>query len=154
MSGNVSVETDQTGWTGSYNSASSVTRVEPAGGSYDGLWALQVARKSGSGAAGVNNANPIWVTNTTAGQSYEGSVLVNPSVAGEKISLLVKETTPSGTVVSSHVTTITAASGWQQITSTYTAQNSGDDIRYSMYASNLASTTQNFLADCYGSCRS
>jgi hypothetical protein len=36
----------------------------------------------------------------------------------------------------------------QQITSTYTAKNSGDYIRYSVYASNFASSSQNFLADC------
>jgi hypothetical protein len=57
-SGNVSVESNQTGWTGKYNSNSAVTRVEPAGGSYDGLRALQVALKSGtSGAAGASNTN-------------------------------------------------------------------------------------------------
>jgi hypothetical protein len=149
LSGNVSVESSRTGWTGKYNSQSVVTRVQPAGGSYDGLWALQVAPASGtSGAAGLSNASPVWVTNTAAGQVYEGSVLVNPSVAGEKVSLLVKETTSGGTKVASHVTTITTASGWQQITSTYTAQNSGDYIRYSVYSSNFASSSQNFLADC------
>ena len=31
---------------------------------------------------------------------------------------------------------------------TYTAQNSGDYIRYSVYASNFANFSQNFLADC------
>ena len=145
----MSVEGGQTGWTGKYNSHSVVTRVQPAGGSYDGLWALQVTPASGtSGAAGISNANPIWVTNTAAGQVYEGSVFVNPSVAGEKVSLVVKETTSGGTSVASHVTTITAASGWQQITSTYTAKNSGDYIRYVVYASNFASSSQNFLADC------
>jgi hypothetical protein len=149
LSGNVSVESSQTGWTGKYNSKSVSTRVEPAGGSYDGLWALQVAPASGtSGIAGVSNANPMWVTNTAAGQVYEGSVFVNPSAAGEKVSLVVKETTSGGTSVGSHVTTITTASGWQQITSTYTAKNSGDYIRYSLYASNFSSSSQNFLADC------
>jgi hypothetical protein len=149
LSGNVSVESNQTGWTGKYNSNSAVTRVEPSGGSYDGLWALQVAPQSGtSGAAGASNASPIWVTNTAAGQVYEASVFVNPSVAGEKVTLVVRETTSGGTGVGSHVTTITATSGWQQITSTYTAKNSGDYIRYSVYASNFASSSQNFLADC------
>jgi hypothetical protein len=85
LSGNISVESNQTGWTGKYNSNSAVTRVVPTGGSYDGLWALHVALTSGtSGAAGVNNANPIWVTNTAAGRVYQGSVFVNPSVAGER----------------------------------------------------------------------
>jgi phosphatidylinositol-3-phosphatase len=149
LSGNVSVETGQTGWTGKYNSQSVTTRVQPAGGSYDGLWALQVAPASGaSGAAGVNNTSPVWVTNTAAGQVYEGSVFVNPSAAGETVSLVVRETTSGGTSVGEHVTTITAASGWQQVTSTYTAKNSGDYIRYSVYASNFASSSQNFLADC------
>lgn len=60
----------------------------------------------------------------------------------------MEETTPSGTIVGKHVTMITATAGWQQITSTYTAQDSGDYIRYSVYASNLASTTQHFFADC------
>jgi hypothetical protein len=145
----VSVESSQTGWTGKYNSNSVVTRVQPTGGSYDGLWALQIAPKSGtSGTAGLSNANPIWVTNTTAGQAYEASLFVNPSVAGESITLLVKETTSSGTTIAKQATTITAAAGWQQITATYTAKNSGDYIRYLVYASNFANSSQNFLADC------
>ena len=145
LSGNVSVESGQTGWTGIYNSTSSVTRVMPSGGSY----AVEVAPTSGnSGTAGVNNANPVWVTNTTAGQTYTGSVFVNPSVIGEKITLVLRETTPGGAAVSSGKTTITAASGWQQITAAYTAENSGDYLRYSVYASNFASSSQNFLADC------
>jgi hypothetical protein len=65
-----------------------------------------------------------------------------------KISLIVRETTPGGTSVGSHVTAITATSGWQQITSTYTAKNRTDYIRYSVYSSNLAGSSQNFLADC------
>lgn len=151
LSGNVSVETNQTGWTGTYNATSKVTRVEPAGGSYDGSWALEVGPTSGaSGTAGVNNTNPRWVTDSTAGQSYTGSVFVSPSDAGEKVSLLVRETTPSGTGVSYHTTTVTLGSSgkWQQITSAYTAQNSGDYIHYSVYASNFASSSQDFLADC------
>jgi hypothetical protein len=149
LSGNVSLESGQTGWTGIYNSTSSVTRVMPSGGSYDGSYALQVGPTSGnSGAAGVNNANPIWVTNTTAGQTYTGSVFVNPSVSGEKVTLVLRETTSGGAAVSSNKTTITAVSGWQQITAPYTAENSGDYLRYSVYASNFASSSQNFLADC------
>jgi Bacterial Ig domain len=49
LSGNLSVESSKTGWQGAYNSNSVVTRVEPAGGSYDGLWALQIAGRSGTG---------------------------------------------------------------------------------------------------------
>ena len=37
---------------------------------------------------------------------------------------------------------------WHQITSSYTAKDSGDALHYSVYASNLSSSSQNFLADC------
>ncbi len=155
LSGNVSVESGQAGWTGTYNSKSSVTRVEPSGGSYDGSWALQVAPKAGdSGAAGVDNAKPAWVpgppgTATTAGQKYTGSVFVKAGTAGEKVSLLVSEVTPSGSAVGSHTSTVTLnGTGWHRITSAYTAQTTGDVLRYRLYAHNLASSSQNFLADC------
>jgi hypothetical protein len=153
LSGNLSLETSQAGWTGAYNSNSVPTRVNPAGGSYDGAWALQVAPKK-AGAAGVNNASPIWVPGapgaaTTAGHVYVGSAFVAASTTGEKITLLVRETTPKGTAVSSHATTVTlSGTSWHQITSAYTAKATGDLIRYSLYASNFASSGQHFLADC------
>ena len=155
LSGNVSLESSQSGWTGFYNANSVPYRVEPAGGSYDGLWALQVALRSGtSGVAGVTNANPLWVPGppgaaTTAGQMYTGSAFIKANTAGEKISLTVKEQTTSGTVVGSHVTTVTLSdTGWHQISSPYTAKGTGNTIRYLLFATNLASTAQSFLADC------
>lgn len=155
LSGNVSVESAQTGWTGVYNSKSLVSRVQPAGGSYDGSWAIDVAPKAGtSGAAGVNNAKPLWVpgppgTSTTAGQAYTASAFVNASTAGKKISLLVREFTPAGALVGSHKTTVTVSdTAWHQIASSYTAAQSGDFLRYSLFASNFASSSQYFLADC------
>ena len=155
LSGNVSVESSQTGWTGVYNGNSVVTRVEPAGGSYDGLWAVQVALKAGtSGAAGVNNAKPLWVPGppgvaTSAGVAYTGSAFVRASVAGETIRLLVREVTASGKGVGYHTTAITLGdTGWHQITSAYAAKNTGDELRYYLYASHLANSGQNFLADC------
>ena len=153
LSGNLSLEANQTGWTGNYNSNSSVTRVQPAGGSYDGTWALKVAPKA-SGAAGVNNASPIWVPGppglaTTAGQVYTGSAFVQASVSGEQVSLVVRETTPSGTSVASHTTTVTLGdTAWHQVSSAYTAAATGDLIRYTLRASNFASPSQDFLADC------
>lgn len=153
LSGNLSLETSQSGWTGIYNSNSVPTRIEPAGGSYDGSWALQVAPKA-AGVAGVNNANPFWVPGapglaTKAGRVYTGSAFVEASVPGEKISLLVREATPKGTSVASHTTTVTLSdTKWHQITSAYTAKGTGDVIRYSLYVSNFASSGQHFLADC------
>lgn len=150
LSGNLSLETNQTGWTGKYNNESSSIRTQVTGGSYDGNWALQVAPKSGmSGTAGVNNAKPLWATSTTAGAAYTGSAYVRAGVPGEKISLVVRETTPAGTVVGKHITTMTMGdTAWTQISSAYTAEHSGDVLRYSIYASNLADSTQYFQADC------
>ena len=155
LSANLSLESSQTGWTGVYNTASVNTRVQPTDGGYDGSWALQVALKSGStGVAGVNNANPIWVPGppgvaTTAGQVFTGSAFVRANTAGETINLLVRETTSTGTGVAYHTTPMTVGdTGWHQITSAYTAKGSGDLIRYSLYASNLANSGQNFQADC------
>lgn len=154
LSGNVSVESGNTGWQGAYNPHSAVTLVEPQGGSYDGLWALQIALKSGSGTAGVTNAGPIWVPGspglaTTAGQKYTGSAAVAANTPGERVSLLIKETTPQGTVAGKHISTVTLNdTGWHQISSAYTAKQSADAIRYSIYVSNLASASQDLLADC------
>jgi len=153
LSGNLSLETSQTGWTGIYNSNSGLSLVQPAGGSYDGFWALQVAAKNAAGAAGVNNAKPLWVPGapglaTTAGQVYTGSAFVQPGTPGEKVTLLVKESTPSGATVGSQKTSVTLSGGWQQITTTYTAAGTGDLIHYSLYATNLASKGQDFLGDC------
>jgi phosphatidylinositol-3-phosphatase len=153
LSGNLSLEANQTGWTGKYNSNSSVTRVQPAGGSYDGTWALKVAPVT-SGAAGVNNASPIWVPGppglaTTASQVYTGTAFVQASTPGEQVSLVLRETTPSGTSVASRTTTVTLGdTGWHQVSAAYTATATGDLIRYTLRAGNFASPSQNFLADC------
>jgi phosphatidylinositol-3-phosphatase len=153
LSGNVSLETNQTGWTGIYNSNSAVSRVAPAGGSYDGSWALRIAPKA-SGAAGVNNAAPVWVpgppgTTTTVGQVFTGSALVQASFPGQKIALVVRETTPSGTKLAGHTTTITAGdTAWHNLSSSYTATATGDEIRTAVFSSNFANTSQYLLADC------
>lgn len=147
-SGNVSVESSQTGWTGKPNSNSTATRVEPTGGSYDGLWALQMGIKSGSGVGGVNNASPIWVTSTAQGTMYTGSSFVRASVAGEKVSLTLTEETSAGTKVGSTTTSLTLNdTNWHQLSDSYTAQSTGNVLHYSLHAS-LASASQNFLADC------
>jgi hypothetical protein len=101
----------------------------------------------------VNNANPIWVpgppgTATTAGQVYTGSAFVQASTAGEQIILVIWETA-GGTTVGYHSTTVTLSdNGWHQISSAYTAKGTGDVIRYALRASNFASSSQYFLADC------
>jgi hypothetical protein len=86
---------------------------------------------------------------TTAGQVYTGSAFVEASAPGEMISLQIRETSPGGTNISSHITTVTLGdTSWHQITSAYTAEKTGNLIHYSLYASNFANSGQHFLADC------
>lgn len=150
LSQNLSVESGQTGWTGTYNATSTVTRVEPPGGSFDGLWALQAGIKSGSGQGGISNANPLWVTSTTQGTTYTGSGFARAGVAGEQVSLTLTEKASGGAPVGSHTTTVTLSdTDWHQVSDSYTARGTGNTLRYSLHAS-LASTSQTFLADCLG----
>lgn len=153
LSGNVTLETDQTGWTGVYNKQSSIGRVQPAAGSYDGSWALKVAPTAGaSGSAGVNNANPAWLPaspGTVLAATYIGSAMVQTSVSGEQVALTIREITPAGSAVGNHTTAVTSTDiGWHPITSSYVAKYSGDALRYTLYGSNFANSTQNFTADC------
>jgi hypothetical protein len=148
LSGNVSVEGSQTGWTGIYNSNSTVTRTEPAGGSYDGLWALNVGIKSGSGQGGVNNASPLWVTSTSQGTAYTGSSFARASTAGQTVSLTLTEKSSGGATVGYRTTSLTLNdTNWHQLSVSYTAQQNGDALHYSVHGY-LASTAQNFEADC------
>jgi Bacterial Ig domain len=150
LSGNVSLESSQAGWTKPYNAHSVLSRVEPADGSYDGLWALRASLKPGdTGTAGVTNADPTWVGSTTAGQMYTASAFVRASTPGAKVRLALREKPPTGTPVGSHVRTVTLNDKkWHRITSAYTAHATGNLLHYSVYASHLTSPGQHFLADC------
>jgi hypothetical protein len=157
LSGNLSLETNQTGWTVPYNTSTQLSRVTPAGGSYDGKAALQIAPKAGkSGIAGVKNQSPNWVPgppglSSAAGTSYTGTAVVRASTPGESVTLVVRETTASGTVLGTHTTVTTLGdTSWHQITSSDTAKTTGNLITYVLYATNLASSSQFFLADCLG----
>lgn len=152
LSQNVSLETGLNGWTGKYNANSVIARVQPAGGSFDGSWALR-ASGSAAGAAGVSNAAPFWVpgppgTATVAGQTYTGGAVVQASAVGQKVSLRVRELSPGGATIGTHVTTLTLAdTGWHQIGSAYTAAQSGDQLRYALFSPSLTAG-RSFLADC------
>jgi Bacterial Ig domain/Glycosyl hydrolase family 26 len=155
LSGNRSLESNQSGWTGLYNGNSVNSRIQVAGGSFDGSYALQLTAKSGtSGPAGVNNVNPTWVPGspglaTTAGGTYVGVASVKAAVAGQSVSLLVRETLPDGTGLNFYaVSTVTLNdTAWHTISTTYVARNSGNSIRYSLYGT-FTSSSQRVFADC------
>jgi hypothetical protein len=153
LSANLSLESNQTGWTIPWNTNSLVTRNAPAGGSFDGTWALRVAPKA-AGVAGVNNGKPFWVpgppgSHTEFGTSYTGVAQVKAGFVGQKISLLVRETTPAGAQIASRTTTLTLKdTNWHQISTSLTSSGEDNSIRYFVYAGGFTKTSQYFLADC------
>jgi hypothetical protein len=145
---NPSVESgSMTGWLGVYNSTSGVTDVQPAGGAYDGTWALKVTNTASStGAAGVQNAKPFWVTDTSAGTTYTGSAYVS-GPAGLVVSLMLRECTSSGSCSGYTTKTVTLpSSGWAKVVTPFTPAASGNQIRYYLFAKSLGAG-QSFYAD-------
>jgi len=140
--GNQSFETSSTGWAGKYNTTSLNSRV--AGG-YDGAYSFRsVNNTSATGATGFID-NPHWLDGTAgkataAGTTYTGTILVRADVANEKISLYLRELSPSGTTVSSKTVSITAANttSWVPITNAYKAVGSGNSLGFYVYASSVA----------------
>jgi hypothetical protein len=73
---------------------------------------------------------------------------VRASVPGLTVTILLRETTPSGSGISFASTTVTLNdTAWHAISTTYVAKNAGDSIRYSLYGT-FTATSQNVQADC------
>jgi hypothetical protein len=145
---NPSVENgDMTGWFGVYNAKSQVTAVQPAGGAYDGTWALRITNTATAAqAAGLQNARPYWVTNTTAGTTYTGSAYVS-GPAGTVINLMLRECTSAGSCNTYAQKSVTLSAGaWSKVVTAYTAASSGNQIRYYLYAKTIGAG-QSFYAD-------
>jgi hypothetical protein len=101
----------------------------------------------------VNNASatgtngfidkPTWLDGTSgkatiAGTVYSGSVWVKPDVTGQKINLYLRERNAAGTTISSKTVTVTTTStNWVQINNAYTAAQTGDNIGFYVYGSNI-----------------
>jgi hypothetical protein len=144
---NSSVENgNMTGWLGVYNAKSKVADIQPTGGAYDGTWALRITNTATAAqAAGLQNAKPYWVTNTTAGTTYTGSAYVSGPV-GTVINLMLRECTAAGSCSTYAQKSVTLGSAWSQVVTAYIAVNSGNQIRYYLYAKTIA-TGGSFLAD-------
>lgn len=132
---NQSVETGLTGWKGFWNAASVISWATTDG--YQSSHSVQVARTSGSGAAGFNS-KPKPVTSTVAGKPYTASVQVKGKATGQVINLIIKETTSGGATVASKTVSVKLANtGWNALTLVYTAAGPGDVLTFSVYCGNL-----------------
>lgn len=149
---NQSVEADLTGWHGTYNRTSAVADVQPAGGAYDGSWALQITNgAAGTAPAGVSNAGPRWIDGTDvvtrAGTPYTGTAWVNPAVSLTAV-LMLRECLPGGgscTVARGSLSL--PANRWSQVRAAITARATGDQIQYSLYVPALAAGTSILVDD-------
>ena len=132
------------GWTLAYNTTSTV------GVTMDGTgnWLVQIATTSPTAhAAGVSNPSPYWVNKaSTAGAVYTATAQAMPSVAGEKVYLQLRETSPTGVLVGSAQSTRLTLNDTTQLTQlpdvSYQAQQNGDSIRYSLIVTNLSGSQQ------------
>ncbi len=117
------------GWTG-LNANSTVSTVQPTGGSEDGSWALQVTNQATKPAnVGILSSAPHWVTATVAKRVYNGSVFLS-GPSGTKVTLKLSECPTTGTCAGSSSVVVTLpASGWIQANTSYTGKKNGYALR-------------------------
>ncbi len=144
---NQSFEAGTTGWAGVYSVAS---RNRLVAGGFDGAYSL----RSVNGTAATANVGvidkPHWLTAATvAGSTYTCSVWVAPDVAGTKITLALKELSPSGAVVKTTAKVLTTnATGWASLSLPAVATATGDSYGIYLSAAGVA-PGQGFGADLF-----
>ena len=143
---NPGVETGLTGWSGRYGSNAKVTVTRDTTIAHTGTASIKVAGLTGAKylSSGFND-NPRWVTSTTAGTVYTQSVWVDPTFAGQQISLKLREWKGNTLVTDRTVTLKATSTGWQQLTQTLTAGGTGNQLSFAVYAT--ISAGQSFYAD-------
>ena len=130
---NQSVEANATGWSGVYNSTSVTTRVSPG---FDGNFSLRSVNKSPKSGSNGFNDKPHWIPGVGSGSTvartvYTGSVWVKADVAGEKLTLFLRELNAAGAPVNKApynvgVTVTASSTGWFNISEAYPAVAAGD----------------------------
>ena len=144
---NQSVDTNLTGWAGTYGGSTLVTVTRDTTISHTGLASIRV-----SGLTGASNLSsgfsdkPRWVTQTVAGTTYTQSAWVKPSFAGQMITLRLREWDGNTLVTDKFVKLTSASTNWQQLIQTITAAKTNDQLAFAVYANNL-SAGQFFNAD-------
>jgi len=133
---NQSVETDLTGWTGTYNSYSKITRVTNDG--YDGTASVQVSNTNSVNTSVGVNSKPKVVSSTTAGVTYSGSVWVRGQTSGQTIYLLLREYRSDGTIAGKSTVSVKVPdTAWHKLSTAYTAIASGNQLNFTVWAYNL-----------------
>jgi hypothetical protein len=135
---NNGVETNLTGWTGSYGTGSLVSVSRNTSGSHTGSADVKVLALSGASNSAVGfSDSPRWVTNTVASKTYTASVWVKPSFVGQTIVLRNRELNGSTIVTDTKYTLTAANTNWQQITNTITPVGNGRSLSFAVYGGNM-----------------
>lgn len=144
---NTDFESSLTGW----GTATTTSRNSRVAGGYESSYAIRSINNSSSNTKHGFMASPAPIdgktTFTAAGRMYDASVWVKPDVAGQRISVYMREVNPSGTTVKSKTVTLTTNStNWQRLTATYDAAGTGNKLDIHIFATNSASQS-GFVAD-------
>jgi hypothetical protein len=144
---NKSVETDLTGWTGTWSLNSVNTRVS---GGYDGSYAIRSVNNSSAAAQHGFTSKPETLDGTTnatvGGKTYTASAWVKPDIAGQKLNLYIRERNAAGATVGSKTATISTVAGWQPISASYSSVASGNRISLTLW-STTSLAAKGFTAD-------
>lgn len=135
---NQSVETDLTGWTGTYGGSSLVQVSHDTTVGRTGTASIKVTGLAGASnkQSGVN-ANPRWVLNATSGKAYAGTAWAKTQAAGQSVTILLREWN-GGTLVSESKVTVTPTStDWFPLETTLTAQSNGTSIAFAVYGNDV-----------------
>jgi hypothetical protein len=144
--GNPSVESDLTGWTGKYGPNAAVTVTRDTSAAHTGVASIKVAGLTGAKnlSSGFND-NPRWVLSTVANTVYTQSAWVDPTFVGQQINMKLREWKGNTLVLDKTVTLKATKVGWQQLSQTLAATNSGDSLSFAVYGT--MSAGQSFFAD-------
>ncbi len=135
---NPGVETNLTGWTGSYGSKTLVSVTRNIYSSHSGSADILVLGVSGASNSAVGfSDSPRWVTNTVAGKTYNASMWVKPGFIGQSIVLRQRELNGATIVTDTKTTLVATSTNWQQITNSITPVSNGNQLAFAVYGGSM-----------------
>lgn len=136
---NQGIETDMTGWTGTYGGSSTIEISRSTEEAHSGVGSIKVLGLSGASNRNSGfNDSPDMVSNMQAGVTYSGSVWVKPAFVGQTIVLRLREwTTGWALVTDSKVSYTASTTDWAEITNAITAKQDGTRLAFIVYGADI-----------------
>lgn len=117
--GNPGFETDTVGW-----KDGGVATLSRVAGGHGGSFSARLSNDGATNGTCLLNDSPNWVETTTNG-TYTASLWVRGDSAGATLKLRLREYSGGTLVGSAHISSISLATDWQQVTVTLTPQSPG-----------------------------